>query len=178
MKKTIFVLSILMASVLLFSACAPVAAEPEEVAPPAETPAEVMESDEEADEMAPPAGTPEAGEEEEGAMMMEAPYVEVNDQTLADGTVTIAGVGSDGPGWIVIHADDGGPGPVVGYAAVTDGNNTDVVVEIDTEAATETLYAMLHTDAGVEGTYEFPGDDGPVSVDGSVVVQPFTATAP
>jgi LPXTG-motif cell wall-anchored protein len=35
---------------------------------------------------------------------------------------------------------------------------------------------MLHTDAGQVGTYEFPGADTPVQVDGQVVVQPFAIT--
>ncbi len=105
------------------------------------------------------------------------PSVTVEDQAIEDDTVTIASAVSDGPGWMVIHADDdGAPGPVIGYAALTDGENTDIVVEIDTEMATETLHAMLHEDAGVEGTYEFPGDDGPVTVDDEVVMAPFTIT--
>jgi hypothetical protein len=103
------------------------------------------------------------------------PSVVVNDQEIQNGTVTVASVVSDGPGWIVIHADDNGaPGAVIGHAAVTDGENTDVVVEIDEAAATETLYAMLHTDAGQVGTYEFPGDDVPVQVDGQVVTPAFS----
>jgi hypothetical protein len=106
------------------------------------------------------------------------PSVTVSDQAIESGTVTVGAVVSDGPGWIVIHADDdGAPGPVVGHAAVSDGENTDVTVDIDTEAATETLYAMLHTDAGTAGTYEFPGDDVPVQVEGQVVVTAFSADA-
>jgi len=100
--------------------------------------------------------------------------VAVEDQSIESGTVTVAEVVSDGPGWIVIHAQaEGSPGPVIGHAAVSDGTNMDVVVEIDVEAATETLYAMLHTDAGTEGEYEFPGDDGPVSVEGEIVTPSF-----
>jgi hypothetical protein len=105
------------------------------------------------------------------------PSVTVSDQEIADGTVTVDAVVSEGPGWIVIHADqDGAPGPVLGYTAVSDGENSAVAVELAAEGRTETLYAMLHTDAGTVGTYEFPGDDGPVSVDDQVVVVPFTAT--
>jgi hypothetical protein len=59
---------------------------------------------------------------------------------------------------------------------VVDGENTDVVIEIDVAAATETLYAMLHTDVGEVGTYEFPGDDVPVTADGEVVTPSFTVT--
>lgn len=105
------------------------------------------------------------------------PSVTVEDQPIQDGTITVAEVVSDGPGWIVIHRDDGGaPGAVIGHAAVESGTNQDVQVEIDAAQATDTLYAMLHTDAGEVGTYEFPGADSPVQVDGEVVVQPFNVT--
>ncbi|MEJ2208641.1 MAG: LPXTG cell wall anchor domain-containing protein [Anaerolineae bacterium] len=105
------------------------------------------------------------------------PSVEVSDQEIVNDTVTVDKVVSDGPGWIVIHADDNGsPGTVIGHSAVQDGENLDVSVPISTTQATETLYAMLHTDAGQQGTYEFPGADAPVSVNGQVVVQSFTVT--
>ena len=102
------------------------------------------------------------------------PSVMVMDQEIDTGKVIIAEVVSDGPGWLVVHAQaDGKPGPVLGYAAVSDGSNINVAVEIDESAATETLYAMLHTDVGIVGTYEFPGEDGPVTVDEKVVTPPF-----
>ncbi len=105
------------------------------------------------------------------------PSVTVSDQEITDGSVTVDNVVSEGPGWIVIHADqDGAPGPVLGYTAVSDGENSAVAVELAAEGRTETLYAMLHTDAGTVGTYEFPGDDGPVSVDDQVVVVSFSTT--
>jgi hypothetical protein len=108
------------------------------------------------------------------------PGVTVDDQALDEETmtVTIASVTSDGPGWIVIHADsDGAPGPVIGYEAVMDGENTDVVVTVDLDGLTPTLWAMLHTDAGELGVYEFPGADGPVRIDGSIVMSSFSITA-
>lgn len=105
------------------------------------------------------------------------PSVTVSDQPLVDGKVTIEKVVSNGPGWLVVHADNNGaPGPVLGHTAVADGENTNVVVELAAEGRTETLYAMLHTDAGTVGTYEFPGPDTPVSVDGAVVTPAFQVT--
>ena len=103
------------------------------------------------------------------------PSVTVADQESMDGTVTISEVVSDGPGWLVIHAQaDGSPGPILGYSPVADGTNAGVVVEIDAAQATETLYAMLHTDAGELGTWEFPnGPDTPVTVDEQVVTPAF-----
>jgi predicted lipoprotein with Yx(FWY)xxD motif len=107
------------------------------------------------------------------------PSVTVNDQEIAENSVTIAEIVSDGAGWLVVHAQaDGKPGPILGFAALEDGTNNDVVVEIDTEKVTETLYAMLHTDAGEVGTFEFPdGPDGPVMVDEKVVTPAFKIMA-
>lgn len=105
------------------------------------------------------------------------PSVTVSDQPIVDGKVTIEKVVSNGAGWLVIHAQqDGKPGPVLGHSAVSDGENSNVVVQIDMSGATETLYAMLHTDAGTVGTYEFPGSDAPVSVEGQVVTPAFKVT--
>ncbi len=109
-----------------------------------------------------------------GGMTMVTPSVMVSEQEIMDGKVMVAEVVSDGPGWLVIHAQaDGKPGPVLGYTAVADGINKNVIVEIDVANATETVYAMLHTDAGTLGQYEFPGDDVPVKVDDQVVTPAF-----
>ena len=103
-----------------------------------------------------------------------APSVVVSDQADKDDTVTIDTVESSGPGWIVIHIEsNGAPGPVVGYAAVNDGVNTNVVVKIDSYSATPVLFAMLHTDAGKVGVYEFPGADVPVMSGGMMVSPSF-----
>ncbi len=107
------------------------------------------------------------------------PSVTVSDQPLLDGTVTVEKVVSVGPGWIVIHAQaDGKPGPILGYSQVADGESNSVVVEVDASGATSTLYAMLHTDAGEIGTWEFPGGpDTPVMVGEQVVTPAFRVTA-
>ena len=107
---------------------------------------------------------------------MMTPSVTVSDQLSLDGTVTISEVVSDGPGFIVIHADADGIGGVIGFRAVNDGTSVNVSVPIDTSMATPTLYAMLHSDTGEVGTYEFgavEGADGPVAVDGEVVTPAF-----
>jgi plastocyanin len=106
------------------------------------------------------------------------PSVTVADQEIVDGNVTVAEVVSDGPGWLVIHAQaDGKPGPILGHSPVSDGTSGDVMIEIDTANATETLYAMLHIDAGEVGTWEFPGGpDTPVTVGEQVVTPAFAVT--
>lgn len=108
------------------------------------------------------------------------PSVSVSDQPIVNNTVTVAEAVSEGPGWVVIHADEeGAPGPVIGNSEqLTNGINSNLTIEIDGESATQTLYAMLHTDAGEVGVYEFPGPDSPVSVDGAVVTSAFTVTEP
>ncbi len=125
-----------------------------------------------------PTEAPATAEAEEEPMISNA--VVVADQPLGEGnTVTIASVTSDTPGWLVIHAQaDGRPGPILGRSPVAAGENSDVVVEIDPAAATETLYAMLHVDAGVEGDFEFPGgaDVPATDAEGNVVTPPFALT--
>lgn len=109
----------------------------------------------------------------------EQPNVQVSEQGIVDGRVNIVRAVVDGPAWVVIHADaDGKPGPVIGHAALHEGENTDVVVEIDTAAATPLLHAMLHTDAGVVGTFEFPGPDAPIKIGDNIVMALFSAAPP
>lgn len=114
----------------------------------------------------------------ETAEMAVTESVSIEDQQIASGTVTATEVVSEGPGWLVIHAEeDGSPGTVLGQSPVIDGENTSVVVSIDMEGATDTLYAILHNDTGEVGTYEFPDADPPAQVDGEVVVVPFEASS-
>jgi hypothetical protein len=99
---------------------------------------------------------------------------------MATPSVVAASVLSEGPGWLVIHADnEGGPGPVLGATAVPDGMSSNVVVELDAAAGiTPVLWPMLHVDTGEVGTYEFgtvEGADGPVVVNEQVVTFPINA---
>ena len=87
--------------------------------------------------------------------------------------VTIEGA----PGWVVIHADEGGsPGAVVGSAPIPDGTSTDVEVATDEPIESGTYHVMLHRDAGTEDRFEFPGPDAPVMEDDEVVVTPIEVT--
>lgn len=130
------------------------------------------------------AAVPGAATTPEGATTPEAadgegPSVTVEDQAIENNSVTIAEVMAEQAGWLVIHADDGGsPGPVLGWTAVEEGMNEDVVIELTEGEPTDTLHAMLHIDAGTEGEYEFPGPDGPAQdADGNVVNVPFAVDA-
>jgi len=164
---------LLLVVALALAACAPqvegvtgageeeAAIEPE-VAQPTEAPTDEPEPTEAPTEMA-----------TEAPMTTNA--VEVEDQALGeDNTVTVARVVSDTIGWMVIHADADGPGPVIGFSPVQAGENLDVVVEVDPAQVTPTLHAMLHVDDGEEGTYEFPDGDPPArDAEGNVVNVPF-----
>lgn len=108
-----------------------------------------------------------------------APAYAVNaeDQEIKNGKIMVASVLSGESGWIVIHADkDGAPGAVIGMSPIKAGENLNVEVAIDTKFVTETLYAMLHTDSGEAGKYEFPGEDAPVKIDDTVITDPFKVT--
>ncbi len=106
--------------------------------------------------------------------MSAAAAVEIGDQAIEAGTITVAKVIAAVDGWIVIHTEaDGKPGPVIGYAAVLAGESTDIEVSVDESQATPKLFAMLHIDEGTKGTYEFPGADAPAKNGEEVVMQAF-----
>lgn len=106
------------------------------------------------------------------------PAISVNDQ-VSTGTIVVASVTSDGPGWVVIRNDGGGrgsPGAPLGSAPVQAGVTDNVEVTINTALATGHLFASLHVDDNTEGTFEFGdvgGADAPVEVDGQAVQQEF-----
>lgn len=190
-RRPYLLLSVVLVAALVFAACGAAAPEPTAtplsaadtpvpaptdtpVPAPTDTPVPAPTSTPVAPTDTPVSQEPTAEPTEEPEIV---PSVSVQDQELVDGTVSIAEVVSAGPGWIVIHAQaEGAPGPVVGYAAVVEGVNAGVVVQVDPAGATETLYAMLHTDAGEIGTYEFPGADVPATVEGQVITPAFQVT--
>lgn len=111
-------------------------------------------------------------------------FVRAYDQFVADdGSINIASVTTQQNGFVVVHADngEGAPGPVIGFAPVTSGQNVDVAVELDSEGLTDVVFPMLHVDTGEEGVYEFgevEGADGPVVIDGTVATFPITVGTP
>ena len=104
-------------------------------------------------------------------------HVRVDDQKIgADSTLLIAYVLASKDGWIVIHSTNGGT--VIGHAAIKAGLNSSVRVTIDNVSKmTDQVSAMLHIDAGLIGTYEFPGPDAPVlGSDGKPISPLFSTT--
>ena len=115
-------------------------------------------------------------ETETGTEMELKSSILVSSQDLVNGTVKINRVVAEEGSWLVIHAQENGAvGAVLGKVFVSSGENSNVVVSIDSGKATETLYAMLHDDKGVIGEYEFPGGDAPHLMEGKALVVPFKA---
>ena len=105
------------------------------------------------------------------------------DQDVSGGTVTASKVMAGANGWLVVHRTDDKmkPGPVVAYAPLKKGENTDVAAILTEEVkAGEKLMLMLHAEAGgmKTGIFEYTlgaKEDGPIKVDGKLVMSVITA---
>lgn len=106
--------------------------------------------------------------------ILAAPAIVTDPQANVGEAITVRSAVIDAPGWLVVHADDdGAPGEVLGQAALREGVNLGVSVNVDQEAAGEGVWLMLHYDTGTEGAYEFgevEGADPPVLLNGSPVL--------
>lgn len=103
-----------------------------------------------------------------------APRLRVADQQIHDDLVTLLAVTSDGPGWVVIYANDNGePGLPLGLTHVPHGATTALTIEVDPMYATEMLHAVLYQDNGTVGVYEVPTPDGPATNNGELVHKTF-----
>lgn len=163
------VITILIALSIALSSCQPAATSPEAVL-------STSTSGVRATETLPPTHPPTEPPTAMATLVLWADSITVTDQEIINGEVGIAEAVINGSGWVVIHADAGGkPGPVVGYVQLGDGVNQNLKVPIDLRQATETLYAMLHSDGGYSGMWE-QADDAPVMVDGNPVMAPFMVT--
>lgn len=106
--------------------------------------------------------------------------IDVSDQPLTDGHITLASVMALQDGWIAVHANtsDNKPGPVIGHAAVKAGMNMNVQVTLSpAPKAGDKVWPMLHIDSGQKGVYEFPGPDSPVIQNGDIVMKQITITS-
>lgn len=76
--------------------------------------------------------------------------------------------------WAVIYNDDEGElGEIIGQTWLAPGVNRDVVVAVDPEQVTDTLYAVLHWDAGTTQDFEPGGTDIPFQRNRSIILSPF-----
>lgn len=105
------------------------------------------------------------------------------DQDVSAGTVTASSISADANGWLVVHRTDDKmkPGPVVGYAPLKKGENSDVVAILQEPVKSgEKLMLMLHGEKGGSktGVFEYTlgaKEDGPVKVDGKLVMTVISA---
>lgn len=112
-----------------------------------------------------------------------APMVEAEDQTVANGVVSASSVIAPANGWMVVHRTDAEmkPGPVVGYAPLREGENTDVAAILQEDVATgDMLMLMVHgEDGGMStGVFEYTlgaKEDGPIKIDDKLVMKVITA---
>ncbi len=89
------------------------------------------------------------------------------DQPLIDNEIVIEKVVSNGPGWAVVYADNGGrPGLIIGFAPLAEGLNTAVTISLQDTDLTETLFIWLHEDTGDIGEFEYPQADDVIRVEG------------
>ncbi|WP_416395570.1 hypothetical protein [Allohahella sp. A8] len=106
-----------------------------------------------------------------------------SDQDMSGGTVTADTVMAAQNGWLVVHRTDKAmkPGPVVAYAPLKQGENTDVsAILTEPVKAGEMLMLMLHAEEGgmKTGIFEYTlgaKEDGPVKVDGKLIMAVVTA---
>ena len=106
-----------------------------------------------------------------------------SDQDVSGGSVTASSIMTAQDGWLVVHRTDVDmkPGPVVGHAWIKKGENADVTAELDEDVASgDMLMLMVHSEEGgmKQGEFEYTlgaKEDGPVKVDGKLVMTPITA---
>lgn len=109
--------------------------------------------------------------------------VKASDQDVSAGTVTADEIMADANGWMVVHRTgaDSKPGPVVGYAPLKKGKNTNVAAILTEPVKSgDMLMLMLHGEKGgmKTGIFEYTlgaKKDGPVKVDGKLVMDVVTA---
>lgn len=107
------------------------------------------------------------------------PMVEAADQDVSNGVVSADKVVAGENGWLVVHRTDAEmkPGPVVGYAPLRGGENTDVAAILQEEVKSgEMLMLMVHAEQGgmKTGVFEYTlgaKEDGPIKPDGKLVMK-------
>ncbi|SEV88054.1 hypothetical protein SAMN04488515_0033 [Cognatiyoonia koreensis] len=111
------------------------------------------------------------------------PSVEAVNQSVSNGIVSAEMVVAAENGWMVVHRTDTEmkPGPVVGYAPLRMGDNVDVAAILMEEvSAGDMLMLMVHAETGgmSTGVFEYTlgaTEDGPIRVDGELVMATITA---
>lgn len=111
------------------------------------------------------------------------PMVKAENQDVSNGVVSAEMVMAGENGWLVIHRTDAEmkPGPVVGYAPLRAGENTDVAAILQEDVASgDMLMLMVHAEEGgmKTGVFEYTlgaKEDGPIKIDDKLVMAVVTA---
>lgn len=109
--------------------------------------------------------------------------VEAADQSVANGIVSAESITAAQNGWLVVHRTDETmkPGPVVAHAPLRAGETKDVAAILTEEVMPgEMLMLMIHAeDGGMQtGVFEYTlgaKEDGPIKIDGKLVMTTITA---
>lgn len=109
--------------------------------------------------------------------------IDATDQSVASGIVSADLITSAQTGWLVVHRTDAemAPGAFVGYAPLRAGRNVDVAAILTEDVAPgDMLMLVLHGEEGGTrtGIFEYTlgaAEDGPVVVDGGLVMTVITA---
>ena len=111
---------------------------------------------------------PEENQTEETEELAPVPNIVVSDQQLIGDQILVDAFYLDQPGYVVVHADENGePGPVIGQTNLWEGFVQNLLVNINSTQAGDTVHVMLHYD---NGDMEFGEGDEPVIVDNETVV--------
>ena len=131
-----------------------------------------------------PSDTTETGTATDPAGVAEIAEIAVANQPVENGTITIASAYMPEAGFVALHelTNQQLSPDAVGHAALNKGENQDVSVKIDGTLPDDAiLVAMLHTDTGKTGTYEFGAQsmnvDQPETVNGTPIGVPFLVLA-
>ena len=111
-----------------------------------------------------------------------APSVEAMNQSTENGVVSAGKIVAAENGWMVVHRTDAGmkPGPVLGYAPLRMGENTDVAALLTEDVKSgDMLMLMIHSEENgtQKGVFEYTlgaKEDGPIRIDDKLVMATIT----
>lgn len=106
------------------------------------------------------------------------PSITAANQESGNQTVIVQQVTLSQNGYVVIHLNRAGkPDKTIGHSDFLEaGVYTGITIPVSELSSVENpLFAMLHYDDG-NGTYEFPGGDGPITADGKPVMASLIVT--
>lgn len=104
-------------------------------------------------------------------------YLIMREQSLsADDTITVSLVVVDVDAWVTVRNNSAGePGEVIGMTWLPAGLHRNVVIEVDSDLTTITLFVVLHLDIGTSQEFDFPdGVDIPLQRNRSFIQVPFS----